>query len=292
MDFKKFDIKDRKEFEDRVNDDMFCENCCGYERIFQVLFCFSKQYEYEMAIHGKAIYIKFFDGIADAFFPPIVKNPEDFVTAFDVISKYVHENGCKMRMYGLDKVKLELIQAQKKYMIYQTQDRNSYEYLYKLDKLVNVEKYSEAKYNSLKSFEKRYKYQYRAYEEKDFPEVEKLLLDWVKTRDMGEGDFEPMKIALENYKELGLIADLLLVNEKVIGIDIGFKMKNVGITMFEKVSRKYFGANIKLVKEFAKNFDDCKYINRQEDMGLEGLRNSKLSYKQNSFIVKYKIFEM
>ncbi|MFI3167451.1 MAG: phosphatidylglycerol lysyltransferase domain-containing protein [Bacillota bacterium] len=289
MTFREIEISDKQLFESKVNEDMFCENCCGYERVFQVLYCFSKQYNYKMAIDNGTIYVMFNHEGNIGFFPPIVKHPHEFLPAFEKLVKYCEKSDIQLKIYGIDKVKIDIIASARKYMFYASSDRNTFEYLYRPEKLINMGDYSLQKRNMLKSFEKRFKSELREYQEEDRAEVIGLLKEWSETKGEEEGDINAMVLALDNIKALDLFCDVLIVKDKIVGIDIGYKARDIGIIMYEKVSKKIFGAGVKIVQEFSKKrFADCKYINRQEDMGDTGLRNSKLSYKQDKFIIKYK----
>lgn len=58
---------------------------------------------------------------------------------------------------------------------------------------------------------------------------------------------------------------------------------------FEKADRNYQGAYEMMTHVYLNNFDDLTYVNREQDLGIPGLRKSKLSYHPVDFITKYNI---
>ena len=89
--------------------------------------------------------------------------------------------------------------------------------------------------------------------------------------------------------EENVYAYVLIVDEKIIGFTLGeITPSNVGIVHIEKADVQYNGSYTKLMNMFAKTvLKDTKLINRQEDMGDEGLRQSKLSYRPIGYSMKY-----
>ena len=65
--------------------------------------------------------------------------------------------------------------------------------------------------------------------------------------------------------------------------------KDMAVTYFEKAEAEVPGLYPLINQQMAANLlNDVKYINREEDMGLEGLRKAKLSYHPSKFIKKYR----
>lgn len=94
---------------------------------------------------------------------------------------------------------------------------------------------------------------------------------------------------LENYDRYGESGLALFDGGKVIAFAIG---ENVGDTLFvhiEKADRNINGAYQKIASEFARMFyrEGIVWLNREEDAGDEGLRQSKLSYHPCRLIEKY-----
>ena len=93
----------------------------------------------------------------------------------------------------------------------------------------------------------------------------------------------------EIYKQLG---GILSVGDKVVGVSVGEIVKDTLIVHTEKADTSFDGAYPMLVNCFAREFakdEDCLFINREEDCGIEGLRISKQSYHPIEIIKKYAV---
>ena len=83
-----------------------------------------------------------------------------------------------------------------------------------------------------------------------------------------------------NYHELGLKGGILRVDGKIVAVSIGERLNSeTFVVHIEKADTSYRGTYTAMCNEFVKHFaTDVKYINREEDLGIEGLRKSKKSY--------------
>ena len=93
------------------------------------------------------------------------------------------------------------------------------------------------------------------------------------------GEVEVFREACRCFDELGLHGGILYVGSKPVATTMGCAISDVCFdVMFEKGLRAYDGVYAVINHEFAKTLTRYAYINREEDLGIEGLRKSKLSY--------------
>lgn len=94
--------------------------------------------------------------------------------------------------------------------------------------------------------------------------------------------------AFENMESFNMSGAVLYVEDKPVAMALGSEIsQNVYDVNFEKALREYDGVYAVINNEFAKTLTKYKYINREEDMGLEGLRKAKLSYNPVIILDRY-----
>ena len=99
--------------------------------------------------------------------------------------------------------------------------------------------------------------------------------------------------SFENYEKLGFEGGAILVDGKIVACTIGEKINSDNFVVhFEKAFTEFEGAYTIINQEFSKTLEDrFKFINREEDLGIEGLRKAKLSYRPFLLLEKYDAFE-
>jgi hypothetical protein len=103
-----------------------------------------------------------------------------------------------------------------------------------------------------------------------------------------EGNIKAIEV-IDNLDRYGQLGGILYVGDDIVGAAFG---EIVGDTLFvhsEKALTEYDGAYPMLVREYAKMFanGEVRFINREEDDGVPGLRTSKLSYHPCTMLEKY-----
>lgn len=103
-----------------------------------------------------------------------------------------------------------------------------------------------------------------------------------------------IKEALENFEELGLIGGIIYVNDSPCAMTIASKInENTVDVHFEKAVGDYAlnGGYAAINKLFSEKLDGVTWLNREEDIGIEGLRKAKLSYRPKIMLKKYSAVE-
>ena len=100
-----------------------------------------------------------------------------------------------------------------------------------------------------------------------------------------------IKKALENRENLGIFGLVLFNGETVLAITMGSKISHNTVDVhFEKAlpgaEGAYAAINCEFAKYIRKNLPEIEFLNREDDMGIEGLRKSKLSYKPHHMVEK------
>ena len=88
-----------------------------------------------------------------------------------------------------------------------------------------------------------------------------------------------------------MLGGILRIPEGIVALSIGEIVDDTAYIHIEKAFRSVRGAYPMIVSEFLKYYasDSLIYVNREEDMGEEGLRFSKQAYSPESLIPKYMI---
>ncbi|MGV9198526.1 MAG: DUF2156 domain-containing protein [Promethearchaeia archaeon] len=176
-----------------------------------------------------------------------------------------------------------------------SKDRDNWDYVYKREDLVNLEGNEyRGKRRWLEKFQEQYDYEFHLISEEWLDECERLQEKWCdikncqKNKDMHQ-EHIAVQEALDHYKDLGYNGGLILVDGKPAGYTIGEKLNGETMVIhIEKAHTYYEGSYQAINNFFAKNCcDNVTYVNREQDLGIPGLRKSKKSYHPHHMIKKW-----
>lgn len=119
----------------------------------------------------------------------------------------------------------------------------------------------------------------------DMDDCLKLTEEWCEAKgidkfDVLNSDYIPIKIIFDNFDDLSIRGGVIRLFNKVIAFSIGSEpLADMAFIHFEKVDQTITGTNVAIVSEVVANeYPEVKFVNREEDMGIEGLRTAKQSY--------------
>lgn len=104
-------------------------------------------------------------------------------------------------------------------------------------------------------------------------------------------EMNSVKEFLENFENFSLSGGLLMCDEKMVAFTVGEKLnKNTCVVHVEKADTEYEGSYTMINNLYIScNWPDIEYVNREEDMGIEGIRKAKNSYYPDMMIKKYSV---
>lgn len=179
-------------------------------------------------------------------------------------------------------------------------DRTYSDYIYSIENLANLpgRKY-QRKRNHLNRFRQAHPdCEMVCITPEMFPQVQKMLDLWYESRLDPEApdDFHLEQVALhrafEHWDELSLEGAVLMENGSIFAMAIGSRINEDTFDVhFEKALDSYDGAYAAINQGFSahlhQKYPALRWLNREDDMGLPGLRKAKLSYCPDRLLVKF-----
>ena len=178
--------------------------------------------------------------------------------------------------------------------------RDSFDYVYTVDALADLKgKKLQKKRNHVNRFRTEHPdYRVEPICCENVARIQHMVNDWYVSRKLSdpEGDYFleslAMAKAFRHYDALNMEGIALLEGDRVLAVTMGSLMApDMMDVHFEKAVEDVPGAYNTVNAEFARHirlkFPEVRFLNREDDMGLEGLRTAKLSYLPDHMIEKY-----
>jgi uncharacterized protein len=170
------------------------------------------------------------------------------------------------------------------------EDRDNFDYLYLRQELAELTgRKFQKKRNLIKAFINNYNYEGRPLLEKYLPDALGILEAWQQEHD-SPGDYIAAKEALEKSEELQLCGGIYYADGQPAAYSLGEELAcgTSFVIHFEKALNRYKGLYQFVNQAFASIISDpYTTLNREQDLGQEGLRHAKLSYRPSGFVEKF-----
>lgn len=225
----------------------------------------------------------------------------DKKSAVKAIMEDAKERGINCSFFGVYKEDTTLLESLFPEKFAFIKSRDSFDYVYDINSLADLKG---RKYHSKRNHLHRFRESYPNYTTEPLSQsnlhlAKELAENWYKEKlaDNPDSDFDLERIALERAFESFSVLDmegLLLKNgEDTLAFTMGSRMSDDTFDVhFEKALSDTASAYVAINYEFANyirdKFPEVKYLDREEDMGLAGLRKAKESYRPAYLTEKYR----
>lgn len=298
MDFKKLTLEDKQLFNKYLNPYKFLS--CEYS--FTTLYIWKDACDIQYAIYKGSLIIKKKDFEGNYYFmQPLGYKEEDLKELLKCLLQYQKENNMKYIFKDLEEDFAEKIKSfyKEEQNVYIKEDRDNFDYLYEADKLIKLSgKKLHGKKNHYNSFVKNYDYEVKEITDgKIIDDVINATEKWFRENNNNDKmlyyETAAIKEIVQNISLFNLKGIAVYVDNQVVAFSLGEKLNDkLAVIHIEKGDMNYKGVYSFINKTFIDMcFSDVKIINREQDLGIEGLRKAKLSYYpfklEKKFILSY-----
>ncbi len=223
---------------------------------------------------------------------------DNFRDAYFKVGEYFENRNWKLKFQRIEEQYLDYFRKYGDGLKF-CNDQNNSDYVYQTDNLINLtgRKYH-GKRNHINRFKKEYEYEYVPLTVEYLDECRRIMDKWCEGRDCNchRGSYcekHANEELLKNYEALGCKGALIKVNGKFEAYAIGDLLNhNTGVVHIEKANSNINGLYTFINQQFCeREFSMTKYMNREQDMGEEGLRKAKKSYHPVKMVNKYTIVQ-
>lgn len=289
MEFKPFRIEDKARI-----DSYFVVH--HYEQIdctFNTLFLWQDAYQTSWAEQDGILFVRAGTGKDTFFMPPFAKAEENFVHGLALIHEEYDRLGLPFRLKSASSWVTEQIERLVPGKYDFIEDRDNEEYIYRTDDMIRLPgKKLRMKKNHLNGFLRQYAdYQYEAITKENLEDAKAGIHDWFLRHGDIEEEEQAIKRCFDHWDALGVKGAVIRIYGKVEaftnGDSINEKMAHI---IFEKANPEIRGLYQAINRDFLMHeFADTEFVNREEDLGLPGLREAKMGYHPDHLTEKYDV---
>ncbi|MDD3413905.1 MAG: phosphatidylglycerol lysyltransferase domain-containing protein [Lachnospiraceae bacterium] len=284
--FKKITIDDREILAKYLNKNP--HRACDYSVGNLVLW--SEVNNIQFAVAEDTLFIKFMIGEENNFLFPMGNFPKgdgDLKKSFEWIFEYCKEQNIKFKMNIIEPDMFHEIEKLYPGEFEISYIRDNADYVYEIEDLKNLsgKKYHGKKNHINKFLKTNENWAYERITDENSEECINMVKEWCVENKCCADKEKAAEICvlikgLKYRKELGLLGGLIRIDGRIVAMTLGEKSgDDMFIIHFEKAFADVPGAYQMINQQFIiHELSDYTYVNREEDMGLEGLRKAKESY--------------
>ncbi|MDD2246851.1 MAG: phosphatidylglycerol lysyltransferase domain-containing protein [Proteiniphilum sp.] len=290
--FKTIELKDR----DIINSYLKKQNYRASDLCFTNLFTWGKKFNTQFAVSNNLLFIRFRDNNnRNSYLKPVGLG--DIKEGIEMIIDDHKQFDSVFQIRGVTKEMISEIEEAMPGRFEYNLNRSVSDYIYTTEKLIHLKgKKLQSKRNHINRFKRENEWQYKSLTGNSalVEECKSMLDKWMKIN--GEekdpslvyDDYATTQM-LYNFEYLNLMGGLICVNSEIVAFSIGEKLTlDTVVVHVEKAFTTTHGAYNIINQQFVENeASEFTYVNREEDMGIDNLRQAKLSYQPDIILEKY-----
>jgi hypothetical protein len=290
-DFKPVELQDR----DFINGSLRDYRPQTSEWTFTNLFMWRQHYRFHWSTHlDWLLVIGYSDGAGPYGLPPIGPASRLAVTRL-LLEWLARENNAAAHIERADRRLAEELEGAADLLVEST--REQFDYIYRSDHLIGLggRKYH-SKRNHINKFVRSYVFSYQPFSSSHVQPCLELAESWCQWRRCEEdfalaGEWDAIREALTHYGELQFQGGVIIVHNRLAAFALGEMLNDdTAVIHIEKADPEIAGIYSTINQQFCENtWRHIPYINREQDLGDEGLRKAKLSYYPDHFEEKYRV---
>jgi hypothetical protein len=175
--------------------------------------------------------------------------------------------------------------------------RDHDDYVYRSEDLITLAgpKY-QAQRNHIHQVERSRAFSYEPLKERHLSACLDLAESWCDFKRCAEdlsllGEWEAVRASLRNFHDLNLEGGVILIDNRVEAFTLGELLnKETAVIHIEKANPAVSGLYAVINREFCLNsWSRVPFVNREQDLGVPGLRTAKMSYHPHRLVEKFRI---
>ncbi len=264
---------------------------------FANMYCWHERYRSEWAVTGGFLVIRFRldGGSAVGYMQPVGEG--DFSAIVPLLEADARALGEPLRIVGLTDEGCEVLRRAYPDVFAFASLRAAEDYIYLAEdlRLLSGRRY-QPKRNHLNRFAASYPdCRYEPLTAHHADECLALEREWQRRRDTESNDADltserrAMQLGFAHFDTLGMRGGALYVGDRLVAFTYGSAVsRDTFVIHAEKADTRFEGAFAMINRSFAATLPpEFTYINREEDLGIAGLRKSKLSYHPSLMLRKF-----
>ena len=279
-----------------VDELVFAENSRSADYNFGNIYIWDKHYRQLISRCGDRMLTKLRYEGKPAFAFPIGRGP--LRPAIEALRDFVAARGSELCLYGVTEEHRALLEREYPDAFAFSEDEGRADYIYRAESLASYAgKALHGKKNHCNRFEAEHDWSFVPLSRELIPACLDMLAVWDEENAARLDksivfEHDAILRALAAYERLNLEGGVLYAEGRVVGFTLGEMCADDCFDVhFEKAEGSINGAYPMVCRELTRLLTarrpSLRYINREDDMGLEPLRRSKLSYKPEYLLKKH-----